>query len=1001
MPEKSTPEHDPVVNKSLSLHLLISSLILVLTLIWGIYDEVYSLRPWKAIQANFTGLYGSFLAELKPQQAAKQQEVTASSGYQDLKQKYDVALASAQERDREIGNRVSTGVTPRMTAVRSAFQVLQSEIGALTYQIEVSGSDSAKASLQAEIDEIKQREVELEIPLDDGSGNMETVTMTFPQIEAEYARLRDLRTELQTERARLLEPVSAARNAMDGYMADNLDGLTEQAIDGLIRGNEEFESGIKQIHLGDIDWVDRCESCHLGVRQPVEITAAAMGGHAEFVSHPNRDLLTIHDPERFACSLCHNGNGRATSATIKGHGKYRHWLWPMWAPENREAGCHQCHAREIVTDQAEVLNKGRELFLNKGCWGCHRFEGFDKESEMLASVSNQIEVLGGQRAANEKERQRALARGDQAEERAESQRFYARAEALRLRNSTLDAEISALRKEEKSLVNEVRKFGPNLKEVGVKLRKEWIPVWLKNPHEFRPGAKMPAFRLLDNEIQAISAYLWQNATKGTLENRAAGNAERGKELFETRGCMGCHSMGEGDEKQGGTFAANLTRVGEKTNFNFLVRWILDPAVVTGDNGQQAHMIPLMPNLRLSTDEARDIASYLMTRKTDATYAPADFMDDPNLAAEGLTLVRHYGCAGCHEVAGMEAEGRIGTELTFEGSKPVERLDFALFTHEAEHDGWYNHKGFFERKLKNPAFFDEGKVKANHLEQLRMPNFNLSDDEITALTTFLLGSVDSGLPPQYRNVPEDARADIQAGWWLIKRYNCNGCHQIRPGDRTSFQTIPRYEDPAWAEQFPPQLYTEGARVQPDWLIGFLNNPALSETDLNRNGLRRYLQARMPTFHFTERQVGLLMRFFMARSSQPHPYMLDDSDVAPLSGNERTAARALFTSVAAPCLKCHMTGNAAHDQTATAPNFVIARQRLKPDWTYRWLLNPADIAPGTAMPSDLFRRDGDRWVFNGTMPAAVNEYQGDHAELLVRYMFQFTSEELRSLGSGGVQ
>jgi hypothetical protein len=407
----------------------------------------------------------------------------------------------------------------------------------------------------------------------------------------------------------------------------------------------------------------------------------------------------------------------------------------------------------------------------------------------------------------------------------------------------------------------------------------------------------------------------------------------------------------------------------------------------------------MPNLRLSFEDSRDIASYLLTQSTGATYAAAPFMDDPALAAQGLTLIRHYGCAGCHEITGLETEGRIGTELTLEGSKPIERLDFALLTHDAKHDGWYDHKGFFSRKLQNPAFFDQGKVKP-HLEQLRMPNFNLAEDEIKALTTFLLGAVDTSFPKQYRYEPEDQRRDGQEGWWLVRRYNCDGCHQIMAGDVTSFMRMPRYQDPDWKEQMPPQLFTEGARVQPDWLIRFLTNPALSETDIHRNGVRQYLQARMPTFHFTERQVSKLMRFFMARSSHPLPYIPEQ--LAPLTANEMTLARQLFNSRGAPCLKCHATGEPAHDRTATAPNFLLSGVRLKPDWTYRWMLEPAQIAPGTAMPSELFQRQGDRWVFSGPLPAGFADYQEDHARLLVRYMMQFTPDELRRLrASGSVQ
>ena len=69
-----------------------------------------------------------------------------------------------------------------------------------------------------------------------------------------------------------------------------------------------------------------------------------MGGKPCFVSHPEKALLAIHDPDRFGCSPCHNGNGLATSSAEKAHGNYEHWLWPMFAKANAEAGCLQCHS---------------------------------------------------------------------------------------------------------------------------------------------------------------------------------------------------------------------------------------------------------------------------------------------------------------------------------------------------------------------------------------------------------------------------------------------------------------------------------------------------------------------------------------------------------------------------------------------------------------------------------------------------------------------------------
>ena len=994
MAEDNKVQPDPITTKSYSVHLLVSMLLLMASLVWAVYDEVEVMRPYKEYQARFQGYYYGFLMNLRPEQADAEAEIRNSPEYQDVSAELDAAEGTVMDRIAEIDRQVGRGVIPRMTAARNAFQVLRSEIDALRYQIEVSHDESEKESIREDIEVIRARVVEVDLPMADGSGGTEELELRFEQLEAEFLGLQNARASLQRERLEALGEANRLRAERDALMADRLVGLGSTQIDGLISKMRNFDIGIKQIHLMDIDLVDRCESCHLGIREPAEIGPTDLI-YPVFQSHPRPDLLAIHDPEAFGCSSCHNGNGRATRSVTKGHGRHKFWLWPMYFPENVEAGCQQCHAKEIVTPGGETLNKGRELYMNKGCWGCHRFEGFDAESDELTQVRQEGRNLAATRDSNAKEMRVSLELGDTSADGATAQMHYARAEELRLTNTRIDAEIHNLGVEQTNLAREVKKFGPSLKEIKLKDRKEWIPAWIKNPHEFRPGSKMPVFRLLDEEVQQISAYLWQNALDGELVQHPRGNADEGQELFETRGCMGCHSIGEGDATMGGSFAANLSRVGDKMNYDYMVRWIRDPSEVTPDPDVPDAMRPrpIMPSLRLTVPESRDISTYLSGQGTGEEFPAADYMDDPDMAAAGLETIRHYGCAGCHEISGLEEEGRIGTDLTVEGSKPLDRLDFALKTHEAEREGWHSHKGFFEHKLENPAVFDEGKER-EHLERLRMPNFNLSASEINALTTFLLGAVETTFPEQYRYEPEDARADVQEGWWILTRHNCTGCHQIRPGNVSSFMSIPRYtDDPDWAEQLPPQLYTEGARVQPDWLTQFLRNPALSETDVNRNGVRSYLHTRMPTFYFSDRQLSKITRFFMARDSQPVPYMPEG--MAPLTQAERAVGRQLFTSDAAPCLKCHMTGIPSQDIDATAPNFLIAAERLKPNWTYRWLLEPASIAPGTAMPSELFRRDGDRWVFDGEIPVAARNYDGDHADLLTRYMFQMDNAELRRL------
>ena len=177
----------------------------------------------------------------------------------------------------------------------------------------------------------------------------------------------------------------------------------------------------------------------------------------------------------------------------------------------------------------------------------------------------------------------------------------------------------------------------------------------------------------------------------------------------------------------------------------------------------------------------------------------------------------------------------------------------------------------------------------------------------------------------------------------------------------------------------------------------NGRLLPQWGANRNGVRPYLQVHMPTFNFSPNELRMLVRFFMAVSSQNDPYIKEP--MQPMTEAERSIARNMFVS-GTPCLKCHITGEPTHDAKAIAPNFLLASQRLKPEWTFRWLLDPSQISPGTAMPTGLFKKDGNRWVVNlPNPPADVAHYQGDHARLLVRYMFQFTPEELGRLRSAG--
>ena len=1055
MPEQ--PEQDPITSKSYAAYYLAAIIILMATLFWALWDEAWGQRPWKAFQEQWKTRYSAFLDSERSKSTASEKGVESNSDYAALTQVYEKASQDTKAKGAEVRSQIDD-TNARLLAVQSVFTDRRAYVNALTYELETSTSASAKASKQKEIDKYKAQPATVEFP--DGSRKK----FNFQQLEETYNDIRNEKTKLSLELGEVLKPVTTAKNKMDEYVSDHMVDLTPQQIDGLKKKAEDWDPKIVQINVAEASIVDRCESCHMNTREPLRISSIAMTPKGEkkpdeyaeaFSSHPQPELLKIHDPDKFGCSPCHQGNGRATTSVEKAHGNYEHWLWPLFPKENAQAGCQNCHAADMVLvsgdTQWETINAGKDLFRQKGCMGCHRYEGYDKEPDELNSISQQIKQFEGQKKDNLKQAAYLMAQADAAETNEEANRLNTEAVDLRVANSKLDGRLQQLDFQSHSLMQDMKKVGPNLKDVRLKLNRNWIPVWLRKPTDFRPTTKMPNFRLTEHQVEAISAFIWQSGLTDPLPQHKPGNAAHGKELFFERGCLACHSIGEGAQMQGGTFAANLTREGEKANYDYLVRWVhnarertrpycplekkdigpedyakkglpyqfdLEHSRCPNDGHElQVQNMTVMPSLRLSEEDAEDIATFLMTQKEKdpSSYAAASFMDDPNLKAEGKKWVQHFGCAGCHEIAGLEDEGRIGTELTFEGSKPIERLDFALFTVPSQRGGegtepikneedlarlpdgpaskpWYNHKGFFEHKLAEPNVFDQGMVKSE-TEALRMPNLHLTKEQILDLTTFLMGSEETSLPESYQYKPGDARQDIQAGWWVVKKYNCMGCHQFIPGQKTILMGLPEYQDEQ--EQLPPKLLTEGARVDPEWLRRFLSNPALSTTDTNRNGVRPYLKVRMPTFSFSDNELRILVRFFQALSQQPMPYIPEQVPV--LTTKETDMARSLFSSAAAPCLKCHATGDPNHDKIATAPNFLLAKERLKPDWVERWITDPQAVSPGTSMPSGLFKEQDNQWVFAGPTPPSFQGFQGDHRKLLTDYIFQLTPEEQRRVAA----
>jgi cytochrome c2 len=455
--------------------------------------------------------------------------------------------------------------------------------------------------------------------------------------------------------------------------------------------------------------------------------------------------------------------------------------------------------------------------------------------------------------------------------------------------------------------------------------------------EYRQGE-----RRREEEVTAIAAFLIKRSTPNFEPSPAVAVAsvEEGKRVFESVGCRGCHSADPPGERRGNfgarerDRAPNLYGIGDKVNEAWLRAWVQNPAALWSGTR--------MPNLRLTDAEAANVAAYLMSLRNPQTRlaeAPAVLRDPPDdLVAEGQRLIGHYGCYGCHQIAGFESASPIAPELGGHARKDVTTLDFGYAVPDHHEHTW---ETFVTWKIDAPRIYERDRIP------LRMADFDLSPREIRALLVFLKGLQTDRVASAYRPESNTRIAQLQEGRQIVEDYNCRGCHLIegRGGDiRTYYGTRP--EDLSMA---PPMLRAQGFRVQPEWFYSFLRAP---------NRIRPWLDVRMPTFNFTEEQVTAVVRYFSVFDGQPFPYQRSPRgapDLAQLARVDTLVGRLQCTT------GCHLLSDeippGTTDLTRLAPNLNMARDRLRPEWIGRWIENPARIMPGTKMPQFFGEPFGD--------------------------------------------
>lgn len=269
MPEKPIPEQDPITSKSYAGHYAIAMILLVATLFWALWDEAWGQRPWKAFQEHWKTRYSAFLDTSRSKSAASEKEVESNPDYATLSAAWKKATEDSAAQATEARKKLDDA-SARLLAVQSVFTDRRAYVNALTYELETSTSASDKASKQKEIDAYKAELATVEFP--DGSRKK----FTFQQLEETYNDIRNERTKLSLDLGDVLKPVTAARAKMDEYVSDHMVDLTPAQIEGLKKKTTDWDPKIVQINVAEANIVDRCESCHMGAREPLKITEAAM-----------------------------------------------------------------------------------------------------------------------------------------------------------------------------------------------------------------------------------------------------------------------------------------------------------------------------------------------------------------------------------------------------------------------------------------------------------------------------------------------------------------------------------------------------------------------------------------------------------------------------------------------------------------------------------------------------------------------------------------------------
>src|SRR5215211_3144958 len=255
--------------------MLMSALLLTISIAWALYDEAFGQRPWKGMQREFVSRYTRYLDSIKANAGKSESEIKESAEYQQLDADEKAARAEVDPEIKQIDAEVVIAQR-KLDAITDPFQNQRGRLTVINYNIETANG-SAKERYQRQADAKKKEKVTVELPADDGRST-ESKNFNYAELEAFYNELRDKKAERLGKKAELLKTPSELAKKRDDYLKNQLIGLGPTAIEGLKTKVAKYDYSIlgHQISVNAYNIVDRCEVCHAGIREPLELTPASL-----------------------------------------------------------------------------------------------------------------------------------------------------------------------------------------------------------------------------------------------------------------------------------------------------------------------------------------------------------------------------------------------------------------------------------------------------------------------------------------------------------------------------------------------------------------------------------------------------------------------------------------------------------------------------------------------------------------------------------------------------